>query len=90
MFTAALPIIAKTWEQPGCASTDKDVIHTYSGALLIPGRKLNCAICSNIGIPRDCHTQRNKPEKEGQILYNVIYMWNLNKTVQRNLFTKQK
>ena len=35
-FTAALIIIAKTWEQPKCPLTgmDKDMVHIYSGKVL--------------------------------------------------------
>ena len=36
--------------------------------------------------PRDCHTEWSKPEREGEISYDIPYMWNL----KRNELTKQK
>ena len=27
--------------------------------------------------PRDCHTERNKSERERQVLHNIAYVWNL-------------
>ena len=29
--------------------------------------------------PRDCHTEWSKSEREKQILYNIAYMWNIEK-----------
>ena len=29
--------------------------------------------------PRDCHTEWSKSEREKQISYDIIYMWNLEK-----------
>ena len=42
--------------------------------------------------PRDYHTKWNKPDREGQISYDIAHMWNLKeKTMtQMNLFPKQK
>ena len=40
--------------------------------------------------PRDYHTKRSKSEREIQITYDITYMWNIKKMIQRNLFTKQK
>ena len=40
---------------------------------------------------RDYHTKWNKPHGEGQMSYDIIYMWNLkNKKMQVNLYRKQK
>ena len=39
--------------------------------------------------PRDYHTERSKPDRERQI-YDFAYMWNLQKIIQMNLYTKQK
>ena len=33
MFIVALFTIAKTWKQPKCPLTDKDVVHKYDGIL---------------------------------------------------------
>ena len=27
--------------------------------------------------PRDCHTEWSKSDREGEILYDIPYMWNL-------------
>ena len=35
------------------------------------------AICSNRGGPRDCHAEWSKSDREGEILYENPYMWNL-------------
>ena len=37
--------------------------------------------------PRDFHTKRSKPVK-GK--YDIIYIWNLKKLINMNLYTKQK
>ena len=46
-------------------------------------KEWNSAICSNMGGPRDCHTEWSKSEKEKQISYNIAYMWNLEKWYRR-------
>ena len=53
-------------------------------------KEWNNVICSNVGGPRDCHTELSKSDRLRQILYNITYMWNLNKRVQIKLFTKQR
>ena len=40
--------------------------------------------------PRDCHTELSKSDREGEIPYDIAYIWNLKKMIQMNLFTKQK
>ena len=35
--------------------------------------------CKDVNEPRDYHTEWSKPEREKQILYNITYMWNLEK-----------
>ena len=42
-----------------------------------PLKRMKNAICSNMDGPRDYHTKRNKSERERQIPYDIIYMWNL-------------
>ena len=27
--------------------------------------------------PRECHTEGSKSDREGEILYDILYMWNL-------------
>ena len=51
-------------------------------------KEQNNAICSNTDEARDSHTEWIKSDRERQILYDTIYMWNLKKVVQINLFTK--
>ena len=53
-------------------------------------KEQNNAICSNMNRPRDCHTKWSKSDREGQISYDITYMWNLKKMVQMKLLTKQK
>ena len=40
--------------------------------------------------PRDDHIKWSKSVRERQIYYDIAYMWNLNKIIQMNLFTKQR
>ena len=44
-----------------------DVAHTHSGILLGHRKERNHAICSNVDGPRECHTERSKPDREGEI-----------------------
>ena len=39
---------------------------------------------------KECHTERSKSDREGEILYNVPYMWNVKAMVQMTLFIKRK
>ena len=48
-------------------------------------------ICSNMGGPRDYHIKWTKPDRERQISYGIIHMWNLlKKKYKMNLFARQK
>ena len=67
----------------------EDVAHIYNGILLSHKKEWNNAICSNMDGPRGCHIDWSKSDRERQI-YDIVYMWNLEKIVQMNLFTKQK
>ena len=50
-----------------------------------PDRKLK------IIYPLDLETViPSEVRKKKKILYNIAYMWNLEKMIQKNLFTKQK
>ena len=42
-----------------------------------------------MGGPRECHTERNKSDREGEISHDIPYMWNLKRN-DTNEFTKQK
>ena len=39
--------------------------------------------------PKECHTERSKSDREGEILYDIPYMWNL-KRYDTNKLTKQE
>ena len=52
-------------------------------------KEQNNAICSNVDATRDSHTKCSKSERERQISYDIIHMWNL-KQRKMNLSTKQK
>ena len=34
---------------------------------------------------KECHTEWSKSDREGEILYNVPYMWNVKEMIQMNL-----
>ena len=48
-----------------------------SGMLYSHKKEGNNAICSNIDGPRDYHTEWSKSERERQIPYDIICIWNL-------------
>ena len=56
-----------------------DVAHIHSRISLNHGKEWNNAFCSNIDRPRDCHTEWSESEREGKILHDITYMWNLKK-----------
>ena len=81
MFTAALFTIAKTWQQPKCASTDEWIkkmwyIYTMEYCSAIKEEQNN-TICSNMDGTGDFHTKWSKSERERQIPYDITYIWNL-------------
>ena len=60
-------------------SDKEDVVHIYNGILLNHKRELNSAICRDVDGPSNCHTKWSKSKREKQILYNITYMWILEK-----------
>ena len=50
-------------------------------------KEQKCAIHRVVDGPRGCHV---KSETEKQVLYNVTYMWNLEKMIQMKLCAEQK
>ena len=58
---------------------DKDVVNIYNGILLSHKKERNWVICRDVDVPRVCHTEGSKSEREKQILYINTYMWNLEK-----------
>ena len=60
-------------------------IYMCNGILLSHKNEWDLAICNNMDGPKGYYAKWNKPEKERQIPYNFIYMWNLkNKTNKQN------
>ena len=57
----------------------EDVVQIYNGILLSPKKEQNCAICRDVDGPRGYHTERSKSEREKQISYDIMCMWNLEK-----------
>ena len=57
---------------------DKDVSHIYDGILLIHEKEINCAICRDIGGPRESHSEW-RCQKQRQIFPVNTYMWTLEK-----------
>ena len=53
------------------------MVHIDNGILLSHKKEWNNAICSNMDGARNCHTKWSKSERERQIPYDIIYMWNL-------------
>ena len=53
------------------------VCNTHNGMLLSHKKEWNNAIFSNMNGPGDYHPKWGKSKKERQILYDIIYMWNL-------------
>ena len=51
--------------------------HIHNGILLSQKKEQNNAICSHMDGPRDSHAEWSKSERERQIPYDIIYIWNL-------------
>ena len=65
-------------------STDRridaeEVVHICNEILLNHKKQWNCAICRDMDRPRDCHIEWSMSEREKWILYNIAYIWNLEK-----------
>ena len=52
----------------------EEVAHIYSGILLSHKKEQNNAICGNIDLPRDCHTEWRESDR-GRQIYDITYMW---------------
>ena len=53
------------------------MVHIHNGILLSHEKEQNNAIYSNMDGTRDSHTKWRKSERERQIPYDIIYIWNL-------------
>ena len=51
--------------------------------------KHNVTICNNMGRLGGHYTNWNKSNRERQMLYDVIYMWNLKRLQQINEYSKK-
>ena len=68
----------------------EDVVHIYNGILLSHKKEWINAICSNMGGPRDCHTEWSKSDRETEIslIWYIAYMWNLKRNDTSELIYK--
>ena len=57
---------------------EEDVMYLYNRILFYHKQEGNPAICNNTDRPRGHYTKSEK-DRERQILYDIIYMWNLKK-----------
>ena len=57
----------------------EDVVHIYNEILYSHKKERNNVICSHMDGPRDCHTEWSQSDREGQIPYDITFMWNLKK-----------
>ena len=64
----------------------EDLVYIHNGILLSHKNDWNNAICNNMDGPRDYHTKWSKSEKERQIVYDIIYMWNLKTDTNEHIY----
>ena len=71
---------------------EEDVELIYHGILLshLKNKKQNTAICSNMDGPRDCHAEWSKSDKEGEISYDILHVWNLKRNDTNELTYKRE
>ena len=81
MFIAALFTTAKIWKQPKCLSVNEWIkmmwCYVYNGILFSHERKGNSSIWDNMDGLGGHYAKQDKSDRERQILYVVMYMWNL-------------
>ena len=54
--------------------TDKeDVVHIYNGLLLSHKKEQNSAICRDVDVPRDCHTDWSKTERDKYCVILLVH-----------------
>ena len=59
----------------------------YIYGVLLSHKKNDIAIYSNVGGPRDCDTEGRKSDREGEIFYDIPYMWILEEKKKRYKWT---
>ena len=94
VFNAALCTTAKAWSHLNFFQKQRNGQRrcgTYiQWTVTQPLKKeQNNTICSNMDGPRDYYTKWYKSDRERQVSYDITYMWNIIKTIQVNLLTKQ-
>ena len=81
MFIAALFIIARTWKQPKCPSTDewiKKICHIYTMEYYSAMKRNEIELFVVRWMDLESVIQSEvKSEREKQILYANTYIWNL-------------
>ena len=83
MFTAALFTIAKTRKQTKCPSTDEwiqKMWYVYNGILFIHKKNEILPFPATWIDLEDIILSEIKSDRERQILYDIIYVWNLKNT----------
>ena len=45
-------------------------------------------MCSHMDGPKDCHTEWSKSDREGEIPYDIPYMWSLKRNETNELTCK--
>ena len=93
MLTAAQFTIANTWEQPKGPLTDEWIKTWYIYTTECYSTIKKNAVRPFAAIRLDLETiilSDVKSHRERQMLYGIIYMQNLKKMIQVNLFTRQK
>ena len=58
---------------------NEDVLHIYTGILLSHKKEQIWVSCSEADEPRVCHIGWSKSEREKQMLFISVYIWNLEK-----------
>ena len=61
----------------------------YNEILLSHKKERNSAICRDVDGPRGWCTEWSKSEREKQILYNIVHIWNLENGTDEPIY-KQK
>ena len=77
---ASLFIVARTWQQLKCLSTEERVktmwyIFTMGGYSATKQNEIGSFVATGVDGPRDCYTEWSKSGREKQILYMNAYLW---------------
>ena len=90
MFIAGLFTIVTTWKQPKYPSTEewiKKRWYIYTMEYCLAMKKNETMSFIALDIPRECHGQHSKPDRERQIYY-ITYVWNAIVLRQNFIFWK--